>query len=164
MPDRTRICSIFLPCRDFNKRRLETMQMSSSRAWRALILTQLLLRGKKEAVGHPEQRLRVFYCSVSNSALHLHEAGITETMTTAVTIKACNLLFTYCCRKVRCVASISHVDFQLLTVRTRHQNNVYSWGWMQVWCMNSYISAALLTSEGCPSCAVTFTMEKVSHI
>lgn len=50
---------------------------------------------------------------------------------------------------------MSHVDFQLLTVRTRHQNNVYSWGWMQAWCMNSYISARLLTSGGCPSCAVT---------
>lgn len=57
----------------------------------------------------------VFYCSVNDSAQHLHEAGITETMAAAVPIQACNLSLYLLLPQLDsyCVASISCQEFQM---------------------------------------------------
>lgn len=94
------------------------LQRRNSQAWGVLILTQLLLRNRGSRTTRAMSW--VFYCIVSDSAQHLHEAGITENMTTAVTIQACNLFIYYCHNKVRPLYSQYHVNKLRCKGKTRH--------------------------------------------
>lgn len=81
-----------------------------------IILTQLLLRKKKkEAAGHPEPWPQVFYpwCEWQCAAF-ARGPGITDTVTAAVTIRACylSLYFLLPQQGWRSVASISQQEFK----------------------------------------------------